>query len=135
VSLASYIGCSIEIPATDENPADPIYIGSCFSDKYNRLDVKKYQYSTPFVYEISTDWGIEISDETSREICTESKVKLMRLCEIMRSCLCEGDFFELYSCWVGEEKDEREGEIALQLGGFDVEQLELPQKTLVRIIK
>lgn len=135
MSLASYIGCNIEIPRTDEDSTDPVYIGNCFSDKYNRMDVKKHQFSTPFVYEVSTDWGMEISANTTQEISAESKLKLMRLCEIMEGYLERGDFFELYSCWIGEEKDKREGEMILQLQYFDVDQLELPEKTLVRIEK
>lgn len=135
MSLASYIGCNIEIPETDEDSEDLIHIGNCFSEIYNREAVKKHQFSTPFIYEVSTDWGIEISAGISRETCMESKVKLMRLCEIMENHLSEGDFFELYSCWIGEEDDDRAGEITLQLGGFDVEQLEMPEKTLVRFVK
>ena len=135
MSLASYIGCNIEIPETDEDSDDVLYIGNCFSEKYNRKAVKKHQFSTPFIYEVSTDWGIEISADMPRESCVESKVKLLRLCEVMDSYLREGDFFELYSCWIGEEDDDREGEMTLQLGAFDVDQLEMPEKTLVRIEK
>lgn len=135
MSLASYIGCNIEMPETDEDSDDVIYIGNCFSENYNREAVKKHQFSTPFIYEVSTDWGIEISADISRETCTESKVKLMRLCEIMENHLKKGDFFELYSCWIGEEDDDRVADITLQLGGFDVDQLEIPEKTLVRFVK
>ena len=31
----------------------------------------------------------------------------MELCNIMDSYLEKGDFFELYSCWVGEEAEKR----------------------------
>ena len=57
------------------------------------------------------------------------------ICKIMNSHLEEGDFFELYSCWVGEETEKREGEITLRINGFDIDQIEMPEKTLVRVEK
>ena len=53
----------------------------------------------------------------------------------MDSYLKEGDYFELYSCWVGEETEKREGEITLQINNFDIDQIETPEKTLVKIEK
>ncbi|OCA92568.1 hypothetical protein [Pseudobacillus wudalianchiensis] len=135
MSLASYIGCNKKIPISDEDSSDLIIIGDCFSNKYNQLNVKKYQLSTPYVYEVSSHWGIEISEYVNKRTCAESKKKLMRLCEIMDGHLEKGDFFELYSCWVGEEADKREGELVLQFTSFDIDQIEIPEKTLVRFEK
>ena len=112
-----------------------IIIGDCFSNKYNKQDVKKHQFTTPFVYEVSSDWGIEISVYMRTRLCAESKEKLIALCEIMDSYLEKGDYFELYSCWVGEEAEKREGEITLRINNFDIEQIEIPEKTLVRFEK
>lgn len=135
MSLASYIGCNVEIPLSDEESDCIMIIGDCFSDKYTKRDVKKYQFSTPFVYEVSSDWGIEISEYMSPKMLAESKEKLFALCEIMDSHLEKGDYFELYSCWVGEEAEKREDEITLRINKFDIEQIEIPEKTLVRFEK
>lgn len=35
-------------------------------------------------------------------------MELITLCEIRDNHIKKGDFFELYSCWVGEEADNRE---------------------------
>ncbi|KQL33734.1 hypothetical protein AN959_16400 [Psychrobacillus sp. FJAT-21963] len=67
--------------------------------------------------------------------CAESKEKLIALCKIMDSYIDKGDYFELYSCWVGEEADKREGEITLRINKFDVEQIKMPEKTLVKFEK
>ncbi|CAI8768902.1 hypothetical protein EMIT079MI2_190044 [Bacillus sp. IT-79MI2] len=40
------------------------------------------------------------------------------------------DYFELYSCWIGEE-----GEITLKLNSFDIDKITIPEKTLVRFEK
>ena len=135
MSLASYIGCNVEIPLSDEESDDLIIIGNCFSDGYTRRDVKKYQFTTPFVYEVSSHWGIEISEYMNQKTCAESKEKLIALCKIMDSYIEKGDYFELYSCWVGEEVDKREGEITLRINNFDIEQIRIPEKTLVRFEK
>ncbi|MFB5089610.1 hypothetical protein PGC35_20910 [Psychrobacillus sp. PGGUH221] len=135
MSLTSYIGCNIEIPLSNEESDDLIVIGDCFSNKYNRQDVKKHQFTTPVVYEVSSDWGIEISEYMNLKTCAESKEKLIELCKIMDSYIDKGDYFELYSCWVGEEADKREGEITLRINNFDIEQIKMPEKMLVRFEK
>ncbi|WP_078410742.1 hypothetical protein [Priestia abyssalis] len=134
MSLATYIGSNVELPINDESD-DLVTIGSCFSDERHRLNIKKYQFTTLYVYEISSNWGIEISKYVNKRIRAESKEKLIALCEIMDSYLEEGDFFELYSCWVGEETEKREGELTLNINGFDIDHIEMPEKTLVRIEK
>lgn len=135
MSLASYIGCNVEIPLSDDDSDDLIIIGDCFSDERHRLNIKKYQFTTPYVYEVSSHWGIEISKYVNRRIRAESKEKLMALCKIMDSHLEKGNYFELYSCWVGEEADKREGEITLKINNFDIDQIEIPEKTLARFEK
>lgn len=113
MSLASYIGCNKEIPVNDEYTEDLMYIVDCFVDVDNLENVGNYQFTTPYIYEVSSHWGIKIPEYTTREICTESKKKLTLLCEMMDGYLEKGDFFVLYSCWVGEETDRREGEFTL----------------------
>jgi len=136
MSLATYIGCNIEIPIIDDESSDEFfYIGSCFADELNLLNVKKYQFNTPYVYEVSSHWGIEISEYMNQKTCAQSKKKLIRLCEIMDNHIKKGAFFELYSCWVGEETDNRESEITLQINNFDINQINIPEKTLVRFEK
>lgn len=135
MSLASYIGCNVKIPLSDEYSDDLMVIGDCFSSEREKQNVKKYQFTTPYVYEVSSHCGIKISEYTTSEICTESKKKLIALCKIMDGYLEKGDFFELYSCWIGEESEKREGEIILQINNFDVDQIEIPEKTLVRFEK
>ncbi|USK47937.1 hypothetical protein LIT38_15265 [Bacillus sp. CMF12] len=136
MNLASYIGCNVEIPNNDEEyTEDFFFIGSCFAGEYELLNIKKHQFTTPYVYEVSSHWGINISKYTTPQILSESKRKLMELCNIMDCYLKKGDFFELYSCWVGEEAEKRESKIIFQINNFDINQIEIPEKTLVRFEK
>jgi hypothetical protein len=59
MSLASYIGCNIEIPLSGEDSNDIILIGDSFSEEQHRINVKKHQFTTTYVYEVSTDWGLK----------------------------------------------------------------------------
>ncbi|MFB9760142.1 hypothetical protein [Ectobacillus funiculus] len=135
MSLASYIGCNVEIPISDEDSDDLIIIGDCFSREQEQQNVRKYQFTTPYVYEVSSHWGIEITEYVNSETRAESKEKLIALCKIMDGYLEKGDFFELYSCWVGDEAEKREGEITLQINNFDIDKIEMPERTLVRFEK
>ncbi|MGG0789894.1 hypothetical protein ABE132_14565 [Peribacillus simplex] len=104
-------------------------------NEFGLLNVKKYQFTTPYVYEVSSHWGIDISEYMNSKTCAESKKKLVELCKIMGSYLEKGDFFELYSCWIGEEAEKRDGEITLQINNFDIDEIKIPEKTLVRFEK
>lgn len=135
MSLASYIGTNVKIPLSNEDADDLIVVGDCFSDEGIKRAVQVSQFTTPFVYEVSSGWGIEITEYMSEKMLKESKAKLIALCELMHAYIEKGDYFELYSCWVWEESDKRDGEMTLQINHFDIEQIRLPEKTLVRIEK
>ncbi|WJY29046.1 MULTISPECIES: hypothetical protein [Sporosarcina] len=135
MSLAGYIGCMKEIPLSGDGSEDLLIIGPCFSSPAELRNVKECQFSTPYVYEVSSDWGIEISEHTDTAILDDSKMKLSRLCELMDQYLETGEFFEHYTCWVGEECDKREGEVTLPLNNFDMDRIRMPEKTLVRFVK
>lgn len=61
----------------------------------------------------------------------EAKEKLLTLCKIME----DGDYIELFSCWVGDEDKERVGELKLKINHFNIDELCIPERTLVRIEK
>ena len=55
MSLASYLGCNIELSINDDDYSDDFfYIGSCFAGERELQNVKKYQLTTPYVYEVSS---------------------------------------------------------------------------------
>ncbi|AKR35212.1 MULTISPECIES: hypothetical protein [Bacillus] len=60
MSLASYIGCNVEIPLTDPDSNNLIVFGPCFSDESMLGIVQDYQFQTNYTYEVSTSWGIEL---------------------------------------------------------------------------
>ncbi|MDA1863093.1 hypothetical protein GI596_05945 [Bacillus paranthracis] len=61
--------------------------------------------------------------------------KLLALCAIMERYLNNGDYFELFSGWVGNEDKERLGELKLKINHFNIDEIRIPERTLVRIEK
>ncbi|WP_238141306.1 hypothetical protein [Bacillus cereus] len=60
MSLASYIGCNVEIPLTESDSNDVIVFGPCFADESMLEIVQEYQFQKNYIYEVSTSWGIEL---------------------------------------------------------------------------
>ncbi|EEM29028.1 hypothetical protein bthur0003_21030 [Bacillus thuringiensis serovar thuringiensis str. T01001] len=60
MSLASYIGCNVEIPLTEPDSNDVIVFGPCFADESMLEIVQEYQFQKNYIYEVSTSWGIEL---------------------------------------------------------------------------
>ncbi|WP_176581014.1 hypothetical protein [Bacillus thuringiensis] len=131
MSLASYIGCNVEIPLTEPDSNDVIVFGSCFAEESMLEMVQEYQFQKNYIYEVSTSWGIELVEWQNVKEKKEAKEKLLTLCKIME----DGDYFELFSCWVGDEDKERVGELKLKINHFNIDELCIPERTLVRIEK
>ncbi|MDA1676241.1 MULTISPECIES: hypothetical protein [unclassified Bacillus cereus group] len=68
MSLASYIGCNVEIPLTDPDSNDVIIFGPCFSDERMLEIVQEFQFQTSYTHEVSMSWGIELYEcKTEKE--------------------------------------------------------------------
>lgn len=105
MSLASYIGCNIEIPLSDEGSTDLIFVGTSYADEFDKEVVKEKQFSTSLVYEISGLWDMEITKYTDEQMNNESRDKLIALCQMMNDYLKKGQYFEFYTCWIGDEDE------------------------------
>ena len=89
--------------------------------------VQEFQFQTSYTYEVSTSWGIELVEwQTEKK---EAK-KLLALCTIMEGYLNDGDYFELFSCWVGDEDKERLGELKLKINHFNIDEIRIPEHLL-----
>lgn len=59
----------------------------------------------------------------------------MELCNALSERLKKGETCGFYTCWVGEELEERNAELeyCIELGNFDVNQVEIYEKILLCI--
>ncbi|ASI35221.1 hypothetical protein A0126_16725 (plasmid) [Exiguobacterium sp. N4-1P] len=140
MSLASYICMERQIPEKylnldEEDETLPLYIGPSFADKDCLYEVKTRHFHKWYVYEISSDWGIEIVEPFDSSISKESKEKLRYLFTFMNDFLDEGESFELYTCWIGEESYPQEKSMTLSLELNQLEDIEIPERTHILITK
>ncbi|MBQ0141045.1 MAG: hypothetical protein KBT36_17395 [Kurthia sp.] len=132
MSLASYIGTNIPLPTEEERADlydDTFWIGDCFSDKYDKKNMTKHHFTTKYVYEVSSHWGIIILPNDSLRY--ESISKLRKLLQHVESYMQLGDYFQLYTCWLGEETDKSEDQLSIELHQINFQTLEIPEKTVV----
>lgn len=64
-----------------------------------------------------------------------NKLEKLKLFSLGRDFINEGDYFELFSCWVGDEDQERVGELKLKINHFNIDEICILERTLVRIEK
>ncbi|EFV74832.1 hypothetical protein HMPREF1013_04858 [Bacillus sp. 2_A_57_CT2] len=141
MSIVNYLGCNFTLPLSPDDGDDKILIGDCFSDEENREIVKKH-FTTKYVYEVfTTDFvGIWFNKHYKKDYPksnTESQMSFLALCKLLDSYLKEGDYCELYVCWVGDEDEERNLEFdqVIDLNNFDINKIQLYEKTLLTIKK
>lgn len=135
MSLATYIGINFSL-LTDEDAPDlyneEFWVGSCFADQKCLDAVKAHQFSTSHVYEISSHWGIELYEGQRAKNREESLLKLNILLTLLHPHMAPGNYFELYSCWIGEEAESHEEEVTIDMHNLDTQSLEILEKTVVR---
>jgi len=141
MSLTNYLGCNFTLPISDEVSDDLIIIGKNFSSKYDRENVRKH-ITTKYIYEVATAHLVGFSlykedKQNSPHNYKKEQQYLKALLEILDSHLEQGDYCELYTCWVGEESEERNKELdqTINISMFDMDDIEIAEKTLLTIKK
>lgn len=139
MSLTTYVGSPVQLPVrplVDVAGENELYIGQTYADVEEKEAVKETHFSTPYVYEITyNSWGMELSPYDEKEEYERHKKGMLELCAFMDSYLQDGEFFELYTCWIGDEADPREAEIVLPLHDWFTEGMVIREKTLVKFEK
>ena len=134
MSLASYIGCNVEIPLTDPDSNDVIVLGHVFQMKVCLKLYKSFNSKQVIHMKFQRVGALNLLSGKLKERRKKLK-KLLALCTIMEGYLNDGDYFELFSCWVGDEDKERLGELKLKINHFNIDEIRIPERTLVRIEK
>jgi hypothetical protein len=133
MSLASYIGTNVAIPINphiyDEDFDEIFWIGRCFADQDEVEFVRTTHFSTTYAYEISSNWGIETQFNYAPKHETLSKLSSLLNC--LKDYMKPGDYFQLYSCWVGEEDEQSEGQMTVRMRDFNLKNINIPEKTVV----
>ncbi|WP_342541783.1 hypothetical protein MHH33_11175 [Paenisporosarcina sp. FSL H8-0542] len=141
MSLTNYLGCNFTLPINYEESDDLIIVGNNFSSKYDREDVRKH-ITTKYIYEVATAESVGLSlykkdKKNSPHNYQKQQQYLKALLEILDSHLERGDYCELYTCWVGEESEERNKKLdqTINISMFDMDDIEIAEKTLLTLKK
>ncbi|MFJ5763624.1 hypothetical protein ACIQAA_31955 [Neobacillus sp. NPDC093182] len=118
---------------------EPIEIGYFFSDENNRSDVQKKHFTTQNVYEIELPnpiWNVNYyQKKNSPHNYKKSKRDFIALCDLLKQYLKTGEYCEIYPCWLGEELESKEGNFIIRLDYYNIDEIEIYEKCLVRIEK
>jgi hypothetical protein len=112
MSIVNYLGCNFSLTYSEDNSDGKVLIGENFSDDRMRNSVKKH-FTTKNIYEVFTDGYVGMSFDADNQdpylykSNIEAKESFLELCDILAGYLKEGNYCELYTCWVGEEEEER----------------------------
>ncbi|WP_404427032.1 hypothetical protein LG296_12955 [Ureibacillus chungkukjangi] len=137
----SYLGCNFKLPVSEIDSDDKVLITQDFPDEEDIENVKKH-FSTKYVYEVfeNDGSGIWFNQDYKREYSIRnlrSQEIFLRLCELLKPYLKEGDYCELYICWSGEEGENRNEKLdqTFILDNTDINDIEIYEKTLLIIRK
>ena len=140
MSIATYIGLNFEVALSDEIIDDEIEIHYCFSDEENRMTVKEKHFSTQFVYEIMEKseqiWNMnEYNQQYSPHNFEKAQTTFIQLCEFLKELIPEGDYCEIYICWIGDENDPMEYKLSIDLNNPTIKPFEYYEKCYIKFFK
>ena len=141
MSIVNYLGCNFTLPYSKDDSDEKVLIGGNgnFSDDEMRKLVKKH-FTTKNIYEVFTDELVGMSFDANNKNpylnqSNKAKASFLALCDILKGHLEEGDYCELYTCWIGEEEEERNYEFdqTINLNNIDINNISIFEKTLLVI--
>lgn len=138
MSMATYIGLNFALKLNKYYTEDEVEIGYVFSDEESRNVVKQKHFTTPYIYEVSENghpiWQMnEFQKIHSPHNYEKSKKTFLYLCNLLKELLPQGDYCEIYICWLGEEDEEREDELKIDLNNLQIETIDIYEKCFIRI--
>lgn len=138
MSMVTYIGLNFPVKLNEYYTEDEVEINYVFSDEENRNVVKQKHFTTPYIYEVSEKnepiWHMnEYQKIHSPHNYEKSKKTFLYLCHLLKELLPQGDYCEVYICWWGEEDEERENELKINLNNLQIEAIDIYEKYFIRI--
>ena len=138
MSMVTYIGLNFTVTLNEYYTEDEVEINYVFSNEENRSVVQQKHFTTPYIYELFEKghpiWEMNAYQKThSPHNYEKSKKTFLHLCHLLKNLLPQGDFCEVYICWLGEEDEQHEDELIIHLHDLQIEALEIVEKCYIRI--
>ena len=140
MSVATYIGLNFEVEISDEPNDVPIEIMYCFSEEENRLAVREAHFKTHFVYELmdteDSFWQMtEYNKQYSPHNFEKAKQAFIQLCEFLNKLIPEGDYCEIFVCWLDDESEPMEHQVFIDLKNPIIEPLKQYEQCYIKLSK
>ena len=141
MSVATYIGLNFEVAICDEMNDLPIEVMYCFSEEENRLAVRESHFKTPFVYELweeaypSFKHMTEYNKQYSPHNFEKAKQAFIHLCEFLNELIPEGDYCEIFICWLDDEREPMEHQAFIDLKNPVIEPLKQYEQCYIKFSK
>lgn len=138
MSMITYIGFNFTVKVNEYYTEDEVEIDYVFTEEENRNVVKQKHFTTSYIYEVSEKgqpiWQMnEYQKIHSPHNYEKSKKTFLYLCHLLKEMLPQGDFCEVYICWLGEEDKEHEDELKINLNDLQIEAIDIYEKCFIRI--
>lgn len=138
MSMVTYIGFNFPMEISDDLTEKEVEIDILFSGERDRQNVKEKHFTTQYIYELSMRnepiWQMyEYYQQHKPQIYEEAKRTFFSTVELLKVLLPEGDYCEIYSCWLAEEEEEQEASLTIALETADKNVFEIFEKCFIRI--
>ncbi|WP_456278799.1 hypothetical protein [Bacillus sp. AK128] len=141
MSIVNYLGCNFVLPVDVSD--EKVSFEEGFLEDQDRKMVKKH-FTTNNIYEVYTDLTVGISfiadnhdfyfKKGDKE---EAKESFLNLCSFLNRYLKDGEYCEFYTCWHGEEEEQRDHNFdqTIYLNNIDINNVSIMERTLLVIRK
>lgn len=140
MSVITYIGLNFEVEVTDDFTDDPVQFTDLSGSEENESALKENHFSTPFVYQLwDTEYLIwemtEYNKQYSPHNFEKAKETFVQLCEFLNELIPDGDYCEIFICWLDDESEPMEHQVFIDLKNPVVEPLEDYEKCYIKFYK
>ena len=137
MSMITYIGFNFPLKLSEDDVEKEFEVDYICPDEEHRKTVKYNHFTTSYIYEVlQTEPIWQLTDyhkSNSPHNYEKSKTTFLTLCNSLKAILPTGDFCELYIFWDGEEDEELEFELKINLNDLQIEAIEIYEKCFIRI--
>lgn len=136
MSMIVYIGFNFPIKLNEGDVEHEYEVDYVCPDAEHLNIVKQKHFTTPYIFEIlqfaNPIWELtDYNKVYSPHNYEKSKKNFLDLCHSLKELLPKGDICEIYICWDGEENEELEVELKINLNDLQIEAIEIYEKCFI----
>lgn len=138
MSMITYIGFNFPIKLSEDDIENEFEVDYVCPNEEHRKIVRQKHFTTPYIYEVlqftNPIWQLtDYHKVNSPHNYEKSKKTFLSLCNSLKKLLPTGDFCEVYICWNGEENEERELELKINLNDLQIKAIGIDEKCFIRV--